>query len=225
MEYRFVFLDMDNTLLDTQGSEAEILQAMFGAKATPGFVERYREINAQCWRQVAAGEMRRQALRRVCFERLLTQCRLQGDPEFLGGMYEEQLAAACRLYPDTQEALARLRKAGVTLFVASNGEGSVQRRRLALAGIGGSFEECFFSSEIGALKPQKRFFRQALAAAGIAQGKEALMVGDDEEADIAGACAAGLDSALLHYGKKRPVSTKARYAAPSLIRLVEALTQ
>jgi HAD superfamily hydrolase (TIGR01458 family) len=53
-------------------------------------------------------------------------------------------------------------------------------------------------------KPAPEFFHAALASAGCG-GKEAVMVGDDVEADVAGALAAGLGTALLvRTGKYRP---------------------
>ncbi|HEY8264905.1 MAG TPA: TIGR01458 family HAD-type hydrolase [Methyloceanibacter sp.] len=53
-------------------------------------------------------------------------------------------------------------------------------------------------------KPAADFFQAALASAGC-DGKEAIMVGDDAEADVAGALAAGVGSALLvRTGKYRP---------------------
>ena len=53
-------------------------------------------------------------------------------------------------------------------------------------------------------KPAPDFFKAALASTEI-DGKEAVMVGDDAEADVAGALLAGIDSALLvRTGKYRP---------------------
>ena len=53
-------------------------------------------------------------------------------------------------------------------------------------------------------KPAAEFFQAALASIAC-NGKEAVMVGDDAEADVAGALAAGIGSALLvRSGKYRP---------------------
>ena len=62
-------------------------------------------------------------------------------------------------------------------------------------------------------KPAPEFFNAALASIAC-DGKEAVMVGDDAEADVAGALAAGLGSALLvRTGKYRPGDeTKAKPA-------------
>jgi len=52
-------------------------------------------------------------------------------------------------------------------------------------------------------KPAEGFFRLAVAALGCAPGA-ALMVGDNAEADVSGAVAAGLQGVLVRTGKYRP---------------------
>ena len=64
-------------------------------------------------------------------------------------------------------------------------------------------------------KPAPDFFHTALASIACA-GKEAVMVGDDAEADVAGALAAGLGAALLvRTGKYRPGDESKAKPAPS----------
>ena len=64
-------------------------------------------------------------------------------------------------------------------------------------------------------KPAPDFFQAALATLAC-DGKEAVMVGDDVEADVAGAIAAGLGSALLvRTGKYRPGDETKAKPAPS----------
>jgi HAD superfamily hydrolase (TIGR01458 family) len=72
-------------------------------------------------------------------------------------------------------------------------------------------------------KPEKDFFRLALEDMGL-EPNEAVMVGDDAEADVAGAKAAGLAGVLVKTGKYRP----GKEGMPDLIlesfaRLPEAL--
>jgi putative hydrolase of the HAD superfamily len=111
-------------------------------------------------------------------------------------------ADAWRLHEDTLEAVTGLSRR-FRLLVLSNFD-----RRLPgiLAGLGltGFFERLIISSEVGAAKPHPRMFRAALAACGLPP-EECLHVGDDFNADIAGARAAGLASFHLH----RPETTLA----------------
>jgi HAD superfamily hydrolase (TIGR01458 family) len=63
-------------------------------------------------------------------------------------------------------------------------------------------------------KPAVAFFRQAVAALGCGPG-EAVMVGDDAEADVGGALAAGLQGVLVQTGKYRPGDEAALDPAPT----------
>jgi HAD superfamily hydrolase (TIGR01458 family) len=64
-------------------------------------------------------------------------------------------------------------------------------------------------------KPSPDFFYGALASLG-SDGKDAVMVGDDAEADVAGALTAGLGAALLvRTGKYRPGDERKVQPAPS----------
>jgi len=64
-------------------------------------------------------------------------------------------------------------------------------------------------------KPAPDFFKAAIASTAC-DGKEVVMVGDDAEADVAGALAAGIGSALLvRTGKYRPGDENKMHPAPS----------
>lgn len=63
-------------------------------------------------------------------------------------------------------------------------------------------------------KPSAAFFADALAGLGVAAG-EALMVGDDVEADVGGALAAGIDAVLVRTGKYRADAVRAAGVEPT----------
>jgi len=72
-------------------------------------------------------------------------------------------------------------------------------------------------------KPEERFFRLALEDLGLEAG-EVAMVGDDAEADVAGAQAAGLKGIQVKTGKYRPgMEVSPDLAVQSFARLPEAL--
>ena len=63
-------------------------------------------------------------------------------------------------------------------------------------------------------KPARRFFEQGMAGLGVAPA-EAVMVGDDVEADVGGALEAGLDAVLVRTGKYREDAVRASGIEPS----------
>ncbi|HSI79434.1 MAG TPA: TIGR01458 family HAD-type hydrolase [Solirubrobacterales bacterium] len=63
-------------------------------------------------------------------------------------------------------------------------------------------------------KPSRRFFADALATLGVDEDR-ALMVGDDVEADVGGALAAGIRAVLVRTGKYREDAVRASAIAPT----------
>ena len=95
-------------------------------------------------------------------------------------------------YPETQATLEPLRASGLRLFVLSNFDARLLR---VLAGLGLDhyFETIFYSGAIGHAKPSREIFDHAVAEIGLGR-HECLHVGDDPEADWAGARRAGLQA-------------------------------
>jgi putative hydrolase of the HAD superfamily len=110
---------------------------------------------------------------------------------------EEALLAAIVFepFPDTVPALRELRARGVKLVAASNWDVSLHEQ-LDATGLTPLLDGALSSAEVGAPKPDPEIFARALALAG-ARPEEALHVGDDVEADVGGAVAAGLEPVLI----------------------------
>jgi putative hydrolase of the HAD superfamily len=132
-------------------------------------------------------------LRRRCAEVLREALELELDL----GTIEAALLAAIRFEPfaDTVPALRALRAAGVKLVAASNWDVSLHEQ-LERTGLTPLLDGALSSAEVGAPKPDPEIFVRALALAG-ASPDEALHVGDDLEADVGGALAAGLEPVLI----------------------------
>jgi putative hydrolase of the HAD superfamily len=98
-------------------------------------------------------------------------------------------------YPEVPSTLRELRRRGYRLVVLSNWDVSLHER-LAEAGIDALVDGAVASAELGAAKPERAIFEQALRIAGAAAA-DAWHVGDSLDADVAGARAAGLRAVLL----------------------------
>jgi putative hydrolase of the HAD superfamily len=125
------------------------------------------------------------------------------------GLPADELQAALlaslrfRPYPEVPGVLHALRAAGAKLVVVSNWDVSLHGV-LAGTGLRPLLDAVVTSAELGAAKPDPAIFAAALRAAGGVPASEALHVGDDEEADAAGARAAGIPAVLVR-----------RHAAPA----------
>ena len=98
-------------------------------------------------------------------------------------------------YPDAAPALRALRAAGRRLVVVSNWDVSLHER-LAETGLAGLVDGAVASAELGAAKPDRAIFERALEIAG-ATAADAWHVGDDVQADVEGALAAGIRPVLI----------------------------
>lgn len=107
------------------------------------------------------------------------------------------------LVADARETLEALRDRGYRLFAASNSFGHLQRSRLQQAGILDLFEDTYISMDIGYDKPDVRFYEEALRRCGL-RPQDVLMVGDSMTTDIVGAQQAGLDTCWFNkYNEQR----------------------
>lgn len=96
---------------------------------------------------------------------------------------------------DADAVLTDLRGRGVRLIVISNSDGRLHTL-LDGAGLSGYFDLIVDSHLVGAEKPDRAIFDDALAAAGV-EAVEAVHVGDFYTIDVLGARAAGLTPILL----------------------------
>lgn len=125
----------------------------------------------------------------------------QRPPTDLKQVAERAVAAYAedvRPLPGAEELLARLDRAGVKLALLTNGPHDMQGAALEALGFARYFRVVLVSGDrdVAARKPAPRIF--SLALAGLeTQPEEALMVGDDLEADVMGALDFGLDAVLM----------------------------
>jgi putative hydrolase of the HAD superfamily len=95
-----------------------------------------------------------------------------------------------RLLPDALEVLVRL-KSGHKLGLLTNGAPDLQREKLAASGLGLHFDAVAVSGEHGIGKPRPEIFQILLEQLGV-EAREAVMIGNSLERDIAGARNAGI---------------------------------
>jgi putative hydrolase of the HAD superfamily len=134
------------------------------------------------------------ALRRGCAEVLREAL---GAPGLDLVAVEEVLLAAIRFepFPDAVPALRELRAAGLRLVAASNWDVSLHEQ-LERTGLRPLLDGALSSAEVGAAKPDPAILVRALAIAG-AEPARAWHVGDDLEADVGAARAAGMQPVLI----------------------------
>lgn len=190
----FLFLDLDDTILDFQKAErlalAKTLEA-FGLSSADTVLTRYNQINREHWERLERKELTREQVLVGRFAALFQEMGLSADAERAAGAFEENLSQGHYFLQGAVEALQSLSKK-YKLYLASNGTAKVQAGRLKSAGIIPYFQEIFVSQEIGANKPDPAYFSACFARIPGFRKERAMMVGDSLTSDILGGIQAGI---------------------------------
>ena len=190
----FLFLDLDDTILDFKKAEYIAIGktiADFGVEPTDEVRHRYHLINKWHWEQLELGTMTRAEILVGRFKVLFDELGVTVDAEKVARTYEKNLGTGHWFLPGAEEAVESLSKK-YRLFLASNGTASVQKGRMTSANLYRFFEQVFVSQELGHNKPSKEYFDAAFARIPGFDPEKCLMVGDSLTSDILGGKNAGL---------------------------------
>lgn len=190
----FLFLDLDDTILDFKKAEYIAIGktiADFGVDPTEEIRHRYHLINKWHWEQLEKGTMTREEILVGRFKVLFEELGVQVDAEKVARTYEKNLATGHWFLPGAEEAVESLSQK-YRLFLASNGTASVQKGRMTSANLYRFFEQSFVSQELGHNKPSKAYFDAAIARIPGFDPEKCLMVGDSLTSDILGGKNAGI---------------------------------
>ena len=191
-----VFLDLDDTILDfRKGERIALLKAFsdYGIPTDEDVIERYIQINLECWRALERGEMTKDEVLVGRFERLFCELGICHSAQEVQDVYEGYLALEHDFLPGGKELLDAFRSCGkYDLYMATNGIPSVQKPRISDSGVGEYFKEIFISEEIGFAKPDKRFFDECFARIPDFRPEGTIIVGDSLSSDIRGGINAGI---------------------------------
>lgn len=196
----FLFLDLDDTILDFHKAERIALSKTirdFGVEPTEEALHRYHVINKWFWEQLELGLMTRAEVLSGRFGKFFGELGIQVDPEAVARAYEKNLSIGHYFLPGAEEAVDALSKK-YRLFLASNGTASVQKGRMTSANLYRFFEKVFVSQEIGHNKPSKDYFDACFAQIPGFDRSKAMMVGDSLTSDIRGGNNAGMKTCWVN---------------------------
>jgi len=224
----FLFLDLDDTILDFHKAEyiaiGKTFEAM-GLTPTEEIRHRYHEINDAHWKMLERGELTRDQVLVQRFERLFEEFGIEVDGVTVARTYEKFLGQGHWFLPGAEEAVMELHK-NYRLFLASNGTASVQKGRMTSANLYRWFETVFVSQEIGYNKPSKEYFDACFARIPGFDKSKCLMVGDSLSSDILGGINAGIKTCWVNPAHKDSGGIQPDYeieALADLPRLLESL--
>lgn len=219
--YDIVLLDADMTLLDFDRSEQEALRRIllrYDLTPTEEVEATYLKINRALWDAFARGEVDQDFLVVERFAALARVYDKPWDPRQVNRDYLNALGEEAHLLPGAMEFCQRLKEAGLTLAIATNGLPAAQRGRYTGTGLDQVIPHIFISMELGAAKPRPEFFHRIFEALSVTDRSRVVMVGDSLSSDILGGSLAGIDTiwynpkGLPLTGRALPTHTAASYA-------------
>ena len=217
----FLFLDLDDTILDFHKAERLAIAKTFrsfGLEPTEEVLNRYHEINIRHWQMLERGELTREEVLVNRFGVLFAEFGHAIDPTLCARTYEHNLGIGHYFLPGAEEAVAGLSRK-YRLFLASNGTASVQHSRMTSAGLYKYFEKVFISQEIGYNKPSKAYFDACYAQIPEFDVTRAIMVGDSLSSDILGGVNGGMKTVWVNPGHKPVTQVVPDYQIESITQL------
>jgi HAD superfamily (subfamily IA) hydrolase, TIGR02254 len=200
MNYKCVFLDLDDTIWDFHVNAKSTLNEIYELRklykyfsSFEEYFEIYYKRNLELWDLYGKGKITKDTLNRERFLYPMLQVGIN-DPKMavqIGIEYLEMLPSRTALVPHAKELLEYL-YLKYPLTIISNGFTEVQSRKINSSGIALYFKHIVLSEEVKLLKPDQRIFEHALTLNNATAG-DAIMIGDSYEADIAGAQNAKID--------------------------------
>lgn len=221
----FLFLDLDDTILDFQKAERIALAKSireFGVEPTEAVLARYHEINKWHWEQLELGKLTRDQVKQDRFTALFRELGETVDAAACAKAYEKNLAIGHYFLPGAEEALEQLH-GKYRLFLASNGTASVQKGRMTSANLYRFFEQVFVSQEVGFNKPSLEYFQACFARIPGFCPERAMMVGDSLTSDILGGIRAGIPTVWVNPQHKSAGDIHPDYEIEALSQLPRLL--
>lgn len=191
----FLYLDLDNTLIDHSRAERQAFRETL--LAITGSVENfdivladYHRVNTQLWKDYAGYRISQEEVRHRRFSETLSRFDLAHTEAAFTRLYYERYRQNWHEVPGAGLLLNSLRSIFDRVGLLSNGFADIQREKLKSMGWEGWFDPVIYSEEAGFHKPDERLFRVAEQACGFTP-ERIIYLGDSPESDVLGASLAG----------------------------------
>lgn len=221
----FIFIDLDDTILDFKKAEGVALRRMllsFNVEATDENVSLYSQINDKMWKRLERKEATREEILVLRFKEFFEAVNVNADAFDANERYKEFLSQGHFFMPEAEELLEVLYKKH-RLFIVSNGTTFVQNGRIKSANIKRYFEDIFLSQDVGFDKPDARFFEACFNTISGFNRREAVILGDSLSSDILGGINANISTCWYNPQSKPSGDIKPNYEIHSLLEFLEII--
>jgi len=226
---RGVVFDLDDTLTDHRGVEAEVwartvehIRGVLPDVDVEELRRRHIALRDPLYAEILAGRTDLDGFRQAHLRETVAPWG-ELPEETLGRCVDERDAniERARLMAGAGELIDRLKSAGYRVGLLTNGPSAMQRRKLAVTGLDRVLDAIAISEEIGASKPDERAYLRA-AELLAAEPQQTAMIGDRLDWDVEGPLRAGYRIAILVAGEAVALPPGA-VQAPSLDEVASCL--
>ena len=154
----------------------------------------YRKINSQVWRDYENGEITKNDLQTIRFERLFKDTGVQYDTKDFNNKYLAELGKGIFLFDGALEICKEIVSKGKQIFIVTNGILATQESRIKHSLLKDYISNFFVSEFVGFQKPDIKYFDYVFSHIPKIPKEKILIIGDSLSADIAGGNNAGIDS-------------------------------
>ena len=197
MKYKFLFFDLDHTLLDFDAAEDIALTQLLeeeGVEDIQAYKDYYVPMNKLLWKDLEQKKITKSELINTRFAKLFAHFGIEKDGAYLAERYQFFLSKQGQTFPGVEDLLRKLISQGYELYAATNGITYIQTGRLEQSGIAPYFKEIFISEQLHTQKPDAEFYEKIGACIPNFDKNHALMIGDSLSADIQGGKNTGIDT-------------------------------
>jgi YjjG family noncanonical pyrimidine nucleotidase len=200
MSTNYIYFDIDNTLLNHSRAETAAQKEIYSmytelqSVTEIEWLDGYRRINLQLWKQYQRGEIDREYLQFTRFKGTMETLGITTErSEEIGTNYMMKYREYWTWVDGAEKVLEQIAEKYPVGFI-TNGFLETQRNKVEFMNLGRFGENVIISEEIGVMKPDQRVFDIATEKAGTPR-YSILYVGDSYSSDILGGKNAGWKTA------------------------------
>lgn len=200
MKYTTVFIDFDDTLIDTNANAKKCMKLVYEGHNVKQyyptfeeFFEVYETNNLKLWSEYSKGVIDKETVLNTRFVKPFENFP-EVDTQYMSKMSEDFLARIVLMgthIEGAEKLLAHL-KSKYKVVMLSNGFTELQYKKVESAGLTQYFDEIILSDAVGVNKPHPDIYKYALDKSDSVAAKT-IMIGDNILADIEGAMNSEID--------------------------------
>ncbi len=207
--YKYIYFDLDRTLWDFETNSKQTLNEIYQDfklnehfPSFEMFYKTYYQINDKLWDLYRRGRIKKEKLRTERFFLTLKTVNLIDSKltSKIDEYYINESPQKTNLFPYSIEILSYLKSKDYILAILTNGFKEVQNKKLKNCNIDHYFSKIISSEDVGYQKPRPEIFHYAISSLN-AKKSQSIMIGDDFENDILGACNYGIDTIFVNFNK------------------------